>query len=113
VDQIATAILDAAPQIAAWRGPLIARTETHGAANYGAQQAAKATGLPVRKEWVAAGDERTRESHRAADGQKVGLDERFNVGGAWLLFPGDPDGPPGETINCRCAIAHIVDDGLP
>jgi uncharacterized protein with gpF-like domain len=96
------------PAFSRQRAALIARTETHGAANFGAQEAAKETGLQLRKEWVSASDERTRDSHRRADGQVVGMDEPFRIGGARLMYPGDPDGPADETINCRCAVAHQV-----
>ena len=92
------------------RGALIARTETHGAANYGADGAARATGLKLRKEWVSAEDERTRESHRLADGETVGMDQAFNVDGERLMYPGDPSASAGNVINCRCAVSHIVDD---
>jgi len=91
------------------RGALIARTETHGAANYGPDGAARATGLDVRKEWVAAADERTRTTHAEADGQVVPIDQPFRVGGELLMFPGDPAGSGANIINCRCAISHIVD----
>jgi uncharacterized protein with gpF-like domain len=97
--------------ISRMRGALIARTETHGAANYGADGAARATGLKLRKEWVAAEDERTRESHRlAADSGPVGMDQAFNVDGEQLMYPGDPSASAGNVINCRCAVSHIVDD---
>lgn len=110
IDAIAESILDALPGISKWRAEMIARTETHAAANWGAQEAAKATGLKMRKEWNASGDENTRDTHAEADGQVVGMDERFDVGDARLAYPGDPDGPPEETINCRCAVSHIVLD---
>jgi uncharacterized protein with gpF-like domain len=96
--------------ISRMRGALIARTETHGAANYGADGAARATGLKLRKEWVAAEDERTRESHRLADGKTVDMDQAFNVDGEQLMYPGDPSASAGNVINCRCAVSHIVDD---
>lgn len=94
------------------RGALIARTETHGAANYGADGAARATGLKLRKEWVAAEDERTRLAHAQADTDIVDMDQPFMVGGEALMYPGDPAGSAGNIINCRCAISHVVDDGL-
>jgi len=84
----------------------IARTEMHTASTVGADEAARSTGLEIVKEWAAAEDARTRASHAQADGQEVGLDEPFDVGGASLMMPGDPSGPPGEIINCRCAILH-------
>jgi hypothetical protein len=38
----------------------------------------------------------------AADGQVVGLDEPFIVGGEQLMYPGDPAGSPGNICNCLC-----------
>jgi uncharacterized protein with gpF-like domain len=98
------------PEFSRYRSALIARTETHGAANFGATSAAKETGLPLRKEWIAAEDARTREDHALADGQIVGMDDAFDVGGASLMYPGDPSGPPEQVINCRCAQGFIVED---
>jgi uncharacterized protein with gpF-like domain len=92
------------------RGALIARTETHGAANYGADGAARATGLKLRKEWIAAEDERTRPDHNEANGQIVDMDQAFDVGGEALMYPGDPAGSAGNIINCRCGVSHVVDD---
>lgn len=98
------------PEFTAFRSALIARTETHGAANFGANAAAKETGLTLQKEWVAASDERTRDDHRRADGQVVAMDDAFNVGGESLMYPGDPRGSADQTVNCRCGISHIVVD---
>jgi len=121
VEEIAKLIADALPQISRVRGALIARTETHGAANFGADQAARATGLTLRKEWVSSHDHRTRDfldpiaefSHRAADGQIVDMDQAFQIkrrDGTTeaLMFPGDPVGSPGNVINCRCSVSHEV-----
>lgn len=110
--EAASSIRGIIPAIARYRADTIARTETHGAANYGSNEAAKLTGLPLKKEWLAAEDERTRETHAAADGQIVGQDEAFDVGGSALMYPGDPSGPPEETINCRCTLGYLVDDGI-
>lgn len=108
VAQIARDISKALPSITRFRANLIARTETHGAANVGVDQAARATGLVLQKEWVAAADERTRTAHAAADGQVVEMNMAFDVGGEKLMFPGDSNGSAGNTINCRCAVSHIV-----
>lgn len=62
-------------------------------------------GVPVSKQWVATVDGRTRHSHRQLDGEVVAEGERFSNG---CMFPGDPDAPYSETMNCRCAtIASI------
>lgn len=107
---VADAILDLVPSLSSTRANVIARTETHGAANYGSQEAAKQTGLPMKKEWLAAADERTRETHREADGSTVGMDDTFRVGDSDLQFPGDPSGAAEEVINCRCTLGYIIDD---
>ena len=93
-----------------FRADMIARTEVHGAANYGADEAAKATGLKLRKEWVAVGDARTRDEHESMDGTVVDMDQEFNFGSYRLMYPGDRSGPARGVINCRCQIAHVVDD---
>ena len=101
---------DLVPSLSTYRANLISRTETHGAANYGADGAARDTGLSLRKEWVSAADERTREDHAAADGQTVDMESMFDVGGEGLRYPGDPSGSGGNIINCRCGVSHIVID---
>lgn len=54
--------------------------------------------------WHAAKDKRTRASHREMDGQERGHGEPFTSGnGATLRYPGDPQAPEDEVINCRCA----------
>lgn len=84
----------------------IARTEIIGASN-GASLALAAhmTNLPY-KRWMAHHDDRTRETHRAADGQVVGIHELFGVGIDNLAYPGDPNGSPGEIIHCRCTLGY-------
>jgi SPP1 gp7 family putative phage head morphogenesis protein len=79
----------------------IAVTETSIAFETGRAGAMKAAGVQW-KEWITAGDERVRASHVAMDGKTIPMDEPFQVGGASLMYPCDPSGPPGEVINCRC-----------
>lgn len=94
------------------RADVISRTETHSAANFAQVEAVRALDLPrVEREWLAVEDARTRETHAAADGQRVGMDEPFIVGGARLMYPGDPNGPAEEVINCRCVTAALVPEG--
>jgi uncharacterized protein with gpF-like domain len=128
VDEIAKAIMEVLPSASRIRAHTIARTETHGAANFGANEAAKATGLKLKKEWVSVHDHRTRSfqetngrvdeyDHRSMDGQTVDMDQPFkmpHISGQPInaMFPGDPALPAAASINCRCAVAHIVDDGF-
>ena len=55
-------------------------------------------------------DQRTRDTHFAADGQRRALDAPFKVGAASLLFPGDPSGPVETIANCRCTIVTLEPD---
>lgn len=77
----------------------IVRTESTRAANYGIQIGAGSYQYEVVKEWLAINDNRTRHSHRSVDGQQRETDQPFSNG---LQFPGDPEGPAKETVNCRC-----------
>lgn len=61
----------------------------------------------AQKMWVAHHDDRTRDTHRAADGQIVPVDGTFTVGGYAMSHPGDRSAPPGETINCRCITVGV------
>jgi uncharacterized protein with gpF-like domain len=109
-DGVAAFVREKVPQYSLYRSRMIARTETHGAANFGAMQAAEQTGLPLQKEWIASADERTRLTHAEADGQIVSNNSAFQVGSDALMYPGDPAGSAEEVINCRCALGYIVED---
>lgn len=109
--------LDGIAEVGVQRATTIARTEATRIANGGELNAnvvradALGTGDVAQKEWVSTHDARTRPSHVEADGQIVGLQESFTVGGFPLLHPGDPSGPPEETVNCRCTIAFSLFGG--
>ena len=97
------------------RAEMIARTEAMRSVNAGNQDAlrqATADGTvredEIRRTWVATSDERTRPDHVAADGQEVGMNEPFIVGGASLEFPLDPNGPPEQTVACRCTFTSTI-----
>ena len=112
-DGIAKRIRELSSPFSALRAHVIARTETHTAANFGAQEAAELTGLQMQREWVSAMDDRTRDTagadHVDADGQVVGMREPFIVSGEELMFPGDPSGSAGNVIMCRCSVAYVFD----
>lgn len=64
----------------------------------------------VKREWVTVLDKRTRESHVAADGQRVeGTNAPFSVGSSRLRYPGDTSlgADIKEIIRCRCG-AHTM-----
>ena len=95
-------------QLSRLRGRMISRTESHASSNASNQMAAKSTKLPLKKEWIAAGGERTRESHFSASGQTIDIDQPFTVGADLLMQPGDPSGSAEEVINCRCAVGYSL-----
>ena len=88
------------------RAERIARTEIVSASNMGSQLAAESTGLTLVKEWLATRDGRARDDHAEADGQTVGLNEPFIVGGEAMMQPGDPTASGANTINCRCVAVY-------
>lgn len=95
--------LDAERAVWETRSMLIARTESTGAAGFGAWRALADEGV-LTKEWLATEDTRTRETHLLADGQTAPIEGSFVVGGALMRFPGDPMAPVGEVANCRCTL---------
>ncbi len=100
-----------------FRREMIARTETIRASNAGSQALFIDWGMP-RKEWLGTPDGRIRETHLAAwsqfsEGGSIGpipINEPFIVGGEALMFPGDPNGSPKETIFCRCVSLPFTAD---
>jgi hypothetical protein len=95
-----------------FRREMIARTETIKASNAGSIALFRDWGVVEGKEWLATGDDRTRDSHLVAwanysEGGSPGpipLEASFSIGGSSLMFPGDPRGAPSETVNCRCTV---------
>lgn len=110
VEEIARRLREQLPGVDRARARRISRTEVIRASNFGSIEGARATGLDMRKEWIATPDTRTRPSHAAADGQQVGLDAAFTVGGHEAQYPGDPALPAEESVSCRCTVAFVVAD---
>lgn len=111
IDELARRIVEATSgEIGMSRALRIARTEVHNAAMYGQHAAARSSPVMFEKVWLATEDARTRKSHADANDQRRRLDEPFVLvgerGTVKLLYPGDFQGPPHETINCRCTVAY-------
>ena len=64
--------------------------------------------INITKTWTALLDSKTRESHVEADGQTVGVNDFYNIGGFQALYPRDPNLPASESINCRCVSQNSV-----
>lgn len=116
IEKIADLIASHMRTYNAVRAVTIARTETIAASNAGSLQGAKATGMTLRKVWLATEDSKTRDAHRQMDGVKVGLNDTFRVpiidndgnvlGYDNLQHPAAPDGSAHNVINCRCTIIY-------
>jgi uncharacterized protein with gpF-like domain len=101
-----------AARVPNYRAEMIARTETIRASNAGTMELANSWGVVERKEWLATGDDRTRDAHMEAwetysEGGSIGpipMDEPFVVDGEEMMYPGDASmgASPGNFINCRC-----------
>jgi uncharacterized protein with gpF-like domain len=112
IDEIARRIRSTGRDMARFRSELIARTEVHKAGMKAQDEAARATGVAKRREWVAAIDGRTRDdrfSHVDADGEIVDMDGEFERTGERLRYPGDSLGSAGNIINCRCGVGYIIE----
>lgn len=91
-----------------------ARTMTTGAENAGRTDSYKRAaemGIELEQEWLATLDGRTRDSHRALDGERIPLAKdkwhpaKFSNG---CRYPGDPEGPAWEVYNCRCTLVVAI-----
>jgi hypothetical protein len=89
---------------------MIARTETLMAsarAKEGQIKEFDAVGVDFEKEWIHDHPKVPRETHVALSGKRVKRDEKFNVNGKMMKYPGDPAGGASEVINCRCSAIFI------
>jgi hypothetical protein len=99
------------------RGLVVARTEAVSAYNAGTfagyQSLAAQLGGEWEKGWLCTHDARTRPTHFAADlgtpgtGQRVPLDQPFQVGESEGMFPGAPELSAEERIQCRCSMVLL------
>jgi hypothetical protein len=97
-------------EIAKSRALTIARTETVGALNAGAYEAAQQSRVMRSKRWLTQGDSRVRDRHVAIDGERADIGAAFSNG---LRYPHDPLGPAEEVINCRCSLAYSDEEAGP
>lgn len=94
-----------------FRAEMIARTETHAAANYASvesvRNAQEKLGVTMLKSWLPTLDSRTRPAHAEMENSEpIPMDEKFIVDGEEMDRPGDPAGSPENVINCRCTLSY-------
>lgn len=105
--EIANKIREYFNSVALQRARAIAITTATAGINASTQYALEEAGVRY-KVWLSQRDARVRDSHKELDGEKVSIDSAFKVrsrkGLAILRFPGDPQAPAEEVVNCRCYI---------
>ena len=104
INQVANDITQRFDQLADWEARRIARTEINTSHNQATRDQYKEDGVEY-TQWIAANDDRTRDSHAEVDGEIIPIDGKYSNG---LAFPGDTSGPLEEWINCRCSNAPFV-----
>ncbi len=97
---------DEAFDATAARASTMATSESTQSMAWGQHNTAKK--LELLKVWQAILDDRTRDTHRSANGQQRRINDPFDVGGASLQWPADAGGPAGEVINCRCWEDYVL-----
>jgi hypothetical protein len=90
------AVFDSAIDV---RAATIAMSKVTTAANFGAQEAAKQSGLKS-KTWVV-NSHNPRSAHALMSGETVPIGARFSNGMNW---PGDPAGGAVNNSNCQCSV---------
>lgn len=93
--------------MAAWVAHAATRAQTSAteARSFGGHDAAGVSGL-TRKIWRAGTNPRA--SHKALNGEVVGLDDVFGNGCRW---PGDGQGDTKETARCNCSLDYSREGG--
>ena len=91
-------------ELQTWEAKRIARTEIHNSHNRGVMRIYDEMNVEY-TQWIAASDDRTRDSHVEVDGEIIPMGGTYSNG---LSYPGDTSGPIEEWINCRCSNAPFV-----
>jgi hypothetical protein len=91
-----------------WQAKRVAQTErtrVQSQATFEAGMEAKAMGIKVYYIWNTR-MVNSRDTHIALNGKKTMVGDRFP--GSILRFPGDPNAPAEEVINCHCGVEEHV-----
>ena len=104
-DYITGQVENTLPKKLMGRASTIARTEGGALAQFGQYDAVESSGLVTVKEWQTQFNN-SRDTHITADGQVVGQNDNFTVGGERAQYPKAPNLSAKETVNCRCNVIY-------
>lgn len=104
INSVANSLTQRFDQLQTWESKRIARTEIHNAHNVAVVDTYQELDVEYTM-WIAAEDERTRDSHLEINGEIIPMGGTYSNG---LAYPGDTSGDIEEWINCRCANAPFV-----
>lgn len=65
-------------------------------------------GIILKREWIAAIDNRTRHAHALLNGQLADPNKPFNSELGDIMYPGDPSAHPANVYNCRCTLGSKI-----
>lgn len=86
------------------------RTRIQSQARWDVMRNAAAQGIPMEKMWIAR-MKNTRDSHADLNRRTAAVDEPFTtIWGNELMYPGDPNAPAREVINCHCVLRPVLGD---
>ena len=104
INDVANSLTQRFDQLTSWESKRIARTEIHNSHNTAVMDTYNELDVEYTM-WIAAEDERTRDSHLEINGEIIPIGSEYSNG---LKYPGDTDGDIEEWINCRCSNAPFV-----
>ena len=123
IEEFTRAILDSGIRDEHYKARRVAVTEVLRAHSVAQQEAFMQSPAVGEKMWKHTGSYRNdpRKNHIAMDGQRVPVDQPFELRGAkggthYPMYPRDPNLPPEESINCHCISQPVVSEevlGLP
>lgn len=102
------------PEFNRARARATAITEVLRANSVAAHEAYVQSPAVTQKTWKHSGAKKNkpRETHVALNGETIGLDEYFNVGGYKGLYPRDSILPASESVHCHCVLGPVVDAAI-
>ncbi len=98
-----------------YRSNVIARTEALRSVHQGVEEAYEQAiesghldADQLERAWDSSRDGRVRKTHRALHGQKRRWKQTWQTVNGILRYPGDPEAPAEETIQCRCLLTTRI-----